>query len=121
MATADGRVVATKVTIENSATETAKATATANNLHQQEKETERQNKADNMVYSVGTNLISTINLMAEQFKEFVNFQKNMFAQPDIKDNLTKIIEDGTSGIKLRTVQISENKKEVFENPPSMVE
>ena len=119
MATADGRVVATKVTIENSATETAKATT--NNLHQQEKETERQNKADNMVYSVGTNLISTINLMAEQFKEFVNFQKNMFAQPDIKDNLTKIIEDGTSGIKLRTVQISENKKESFENPPSMAE
>jgi len=113
MATADGRVVATKVTIENSATETARATT--DNLHQQEKETERQNKADNMVYSVGTNLISTINLMAEQFKEFVNFQKNMFAQPDIKDNLTKIIEDGTSGINLRTVQISENKRNEINN------
>ena len=106
-ANADGRVVASKVSIANSATQTEN---TANNSQQLEKDAERQNKTDNIVYSVGANIATSMNFMVEQLKELINIQKNMFSQPDTKDNLVRIIEDGTSGINLRAIQTSENKQ-----------
>lgn len=105
-ANADGRVVASKVSIANSATQTEN---TANNSQQLEKDAERQNNTDNIVYSVGANIATSMNFMVEQLKELINIQKNMFSQPDTKDNLVRIIEDGTSGIRLTVpVQTSGN-------------
>ena len=66
-----------------------------------------------------------MNLMVEQLKELINIQKNMFSQPDTKDNLVRIIEDGTSGIRLtvpvqtsgNSVPFEANEHGIFEEGP----